>query len=283
MLKKILKEPLLHFLLLGLLLYGITAFVQHKTGPSNKIIIDNATIGRLVSQYILQTGSPPNKTQLDALISSEIKEEIEYREALRMGLDKDDEIIRRRLSQKIEFLKTDLAVVKEPTTNDLKKFYEQHTGLFRDSSTVSFTHIYLNSDKSTPQQVNERAASILATLHKNKLSRAPELGDRFPLQYDYTDIDPLEANQLFGSSQLSDTLYSMPEREWAGPVKSGYGWHLVYIQQRKPGSIRPFNEVENEVRNSYIDFIKQEQNSKEWESMKAKYTIDRAYLNPPAK
>src|SRR5215510_15725319 len=105
---KIVKEPLLHFLLLGLLLYGISAFVKHTTDPSNKIVIDNATIGRLVSQYMLQTGSPPDKTQFDALINNEIKEEVEYREALRMGLDKDDEIIRRRLSQKIEFLKSDL-------------------------------------------------------------------------------------------------------------------------------------------------------------------------------
>src|SRR5215471_14990689 len=162
--KKILKEPLLHFLLLGLLLYGITAFVKHKTDPSGKIVIDNATIGRLVSQYILQTGSPPNKMQLDVLINNEIKEEVQYREALRMGLDKDDEIIRRRMSQKIEFLKSDLAIVAEPSENDLKKFYNEHTDLFMDSATVSFTHIYFNSDKLSPEQVNEKATGIKATL-----------------------------------------------------------------------------------------------------------------------
>src|SRR5262245_40556135 len=182
--KKILREPLFHFLLLGFLLYVITAFVKHKKDPSNKIVVDNATIGRLVTKYILQTGAAPDKKQLDALVDNEIREEIQYREALRMGLDKDDEIIRRRLSQKIEFLKSDLAVVTEPSLRDLKKFYDEHPNLFRDSATVSFTHIYLNSDKLTPGQVDESAKKIFATLRQQKLSRAPELGDRFPLQYD---------------------------------------------------------------------------------------------------
>ena len=276
--KKIIKEPLFHFLLLGLLLYTITAFVKHKIDPSNKIVVDDATVGRLVTKYILQTGSAPSKAQLDALINIEIKEEIQYREALRMGLDKDDEIIRRRLSQKIEFLKSDLAVVTEPSVNDLKKFYNQHTDLFMDSATVSFTHIYFNSEKLNSEQVSEKATRIMATLHEKKLSRAPELGDRFPLQYDYNDIDRLEASQLFGNSQMTDTLFKVREHQWLGPVRSGYGWHLIYVQKRKSGSIQAFDEIENDVKESYISFIKQQQNNKEWEYMKAKYTIDRKYL-----
>src|SRR5262245_53919482 len=276
--KKILREPLFHFLLLGFLLYVITAFVKHKKDPSNKIVVDNTTIGRLVTKYILQTGSAPDRRQLDALIDNEIREEIQYREALRMGLDKDDEIIRRRLSQKIEFLKSDLAVVTEPSINDLKKFYNEHTNLFRDSATVSFTHIYFKSDKLSPEQVNEKATGIKATLDEKRLSRGPELGDRFPLQYDYNDIDPLEANQLFGNSQMTDTLFKVPEHQWLGPVRSGYGWHLIYVQKHKPGSIRPFDEIKNDVKESYISFIKEQQNSKGWENMKAKYTIDRKYL-----
>ena len=80
--KKILKEPLLHFLLLALLMYGITSFVNNKTDPSNKIVINNAIVGRLVTKYMVQTGTPPNKAQLEALINAEIKEEIEYREAM---------------------------------------------------------------------------------------------------------------------------------------------------------------------------------------------------------
>jgi hypothetical protein len=164
--KKLIREPLLHFLVLGLLLYIITAFVQHRNNPSNKIIVDDAMVSRLVTKYILQTGSAPGKAQLDALVNNEIKEEIQYREALRLGLDKDDEIVKRRLSQKLEFLKSDLAAVAEPSVNDLKKFYDEHHGLFRDSSTVSFTHIYLNGDKLTSAEVNEKAAKIFTTLHR---------------------------------------------------------------------------------------------------------------------
>ena len=246
--KKILKEPLLHFLLLALLMYGITSFVNNKTDPSNKIVINNAIVGRLVTKYMVQTGTPPNKAQLEALINAEIKEEIEYREAMRMGLDKDDEIIRRRLSQKLKFLKSDLATVEEPSEDELKKFYVEHPKMFRDSSKVNFTHIYLNGDKATFEQINKRAAVIFNELEANKLSRAPELGDRFPLQYDYTEINRLEANQLFGNSQLSDTLLNVLPHQWIGPVKSGYGWHLVYVQEHKEGGLSAFDNVKNKVR-----------------------------------
>jgi hypothetical protein len=276
--KKILKEPLFHFLLIGLLLYFTTAFIKQRQNPENVINIDNATVGRLVSRFIIQNGYAPGKEQIDALIENEIREEIQYREALRMGLDKDDEIIRRRLSQKMEFIKADLASVTEPSLDDLKQFYSTHPDLFRDSSTVSFTHIYLNADRNTAEQIMKRAVSILATLNQKKLTRGPELGDRFMLQYDYTDIDRLETQQLFGACQLSDTLFDMPLHKWIGPVKSGYGWHLVYLQQKKEGSVLPFAQVKNAVSDRCISYRQQLRNEKEWEKTKSKYAVNRTYL-----
>jgi len=276
--KKILKEPLFHFLLIGLILYFTTAFIKQKQNPGNTIDIDNAILGRLVSRFIIQNGAAPNKDQLDALIESEIKEEILYREALRMGLDKDDEIIRRRLSQKIEFLKTDLTKVPDPSPTELKNYYSTHSEFFRDSSTVSFTHIYFNGDYSTTDDIMKKASAILNMLNQKKLTRAPELGDRFMLQNDYAHVDKLEAQQLFGASQLSDTLFKLPLHQWIGPVKSGYGWHLVYIQQKKEGAVLPFEEVKNSVSDRYVSYLKQLQNDKEWEKTKSKYSIHRTYL-----
>ena len=272
------REPLLHFLLIGLLLYGVAAFVKSRTDASHKIVIDDAIVSKLVNRFALQTGAAPDKEQLESLINTEIREEIQYREAIRLGLDKDDEIIRRRLSQKVEFLKSDLEVIPEPTDEELQRFYQQHQALFRDSTTISFTHIYLNGDKQSPEQIKERAEGLLLVLKEKKLTRAPELGDRFPLQYDYSDMDPLEANQQFGSSPMTDTLFKIPVQQWIGPVKSGYGWHLIYVQQRKPGSVRPFSEIRDIVHENYISFARQEQNQKSWEKMKDKYVIDLDYL-----
>lgn len=273
------KEPLLHFLLIGLLLYGITVFIKSKTDASYKIVIDEATVNKLVTRFALQTGAAPDRQQLESLINTEIREEIQYREAMHLGLDKDDEIIRRRLSQKIEFLQSDLSVIPEPAEEDLKNFYQQHPELFRDSTTVSFTHIYLNGDQQAPQQIQARAEGILKMLEQKKLTRAPEAGDRFPLQYDYHDIDPLESSQQFGASPMTDTLFKVPVQQWIGPVKSGYGWHLIYVQQRKSGTVRPFEDIQDNVREGYISFARKQQNEELWKKMKAKYVIDLDYLN----
>src|SRR4029079_12250965 len=128
------------FLVLGSLLFSLTSYIrQHNDKRSREIMVDNERIGMMVMNYKTQTGEFPNKQQLDAMIDQYIREEISYREARKMGLDNDDEIIRRRLSQKFNFLQTDLTKAAHPSDKDLKKFYEQHPELFQTDATVSFS------------------------------------------------------------------------------------------------------------------------------------------------
>jgi peptidyl-prolyl cis-trans isomerase C len=149
-LKRLVGEPLIQFLILGVLLFLLTSYIRQKSDKqSREIIIDNERIGIMVMNYKTQTGELPNKQQLEAMIDHYIREEISYREARKMGLDKDDEIIRRRLSQKFNFLQTDLTETMQPSDKDLKQFYEQHPELFQREATVSFSHIYFSTDHST--------------------------------------------------------------------------------------------------------------------------------------
>src|SRR6202008_3789046 len=175
------------------------SYIQRQTDiQAREITVDNEQVNLMIVNYKTQTGSLPTKQQLDAMIDNYIKEEISYREAKKMGLDKDDEIVRRRLSQKFDFLQTDLTEIPSPTEEQLQQFYTNNPALFRDSATVSFSHIYFSTDNSNDSIAKQRAVAVLQQLKQTNQQRAPEKGDRFPLQYDYTNQNALDLQQNFG-------------------------------------------------------------------------------------
>jgi len=278
--KRIFGEPFIQFLILGLLLFLLTSYIrQQRDKQSREIIVDNDRIGRMVMSFKTQTGDLPNKQQLDAMIDLYIREEISYREAKKIGLDKDDEIIRRRLSQKFDFLQTDLLQTVSPTEEDLKQFYNNNPALFRSDATVSFSHIYFSTDNSTDSIAKQRALILLQQLRQSNLQRAPERGDRFPLQYDYTDQATVDIQQNFGDKPMLKELFKAPLYTWVGPFQSGYGWHLVYVTGIDSAAQIPFGAIKEEVKAKYIEAEKTKQNKKIFDKLDGKYIINRAYLN----
>lgn len=277
--KKILAEPLIQFLFLGMLLYLINIYVQRQRESDDlEITVDNEKISQILINYKTQTGALPNKQQLDAIIENYIKEEISYREARKIGLDKDDEIIRRRLIQKYDFLQTDLAEVSSPTDEELLKFYQDNSGGFQKEATVNFSHIFFSTDNSSDSIAKRKAQAVLEQLQNTGIQHAPEKGDRFPLQYDYTDQTNLDIEQNFGKKPFFHNLFDIPVNEWAGPVQSGYGWHLVYVTKIEKASPIPFELVKDEVKIKYAETQKAEQNKKLFDQLRDKFVINRAYL-----
>jgi parvulin-like peptidyl-prolyl isomerase len=277
--KRLLSEPLVQFLILGLLLFLLTSYIrQQRNKQSREIIVNNERIGMMVMNYRTQTGELPNKQQLDAMIDNYIREEISYREAKKMGLDKDDEIIRRRLSQKFDFLQTDLTEASQPSEEDLKQFYTQHPELFQTAATVSFSHIYFSADNSTDSIAKQKAFKVLQQLKNSNLDRAPEKGDRFPLQYDYTEQAAIDIQQNFGDKSILDTLFKAPVNVWVGPAQSGYGWHLLFISKRNNAVEIPFAPIKEEVKTKYMEAAKAAQNKKVFDQLSEKYIIKREYL-----
>jgi parvulin-like peptidyl-prolyl isomerase len=277
--KRLLSEPLVQFLILGVLLFLLTSYIrQHRDKQSREIIVNNERIGMMVMNYKTQTGDLPNKQQLDAMIDHYIREEISYREAKKMGLEKDDEIIRRRLSQKFDFLQTDLTEVSQPSDKDLKQFYTQHPELFQTVATVSFSHIYFSTDNSTDAIAKQKAFKVLQQLRNSNLHRAPEKGDRFPLQYEYTAQAAIDIQQNFGDKSILDTLFKAPINVWVGPAQSGYGWHLIFISKRNNAVEIPFASIKKEVKTKYMEAAKATQNKKLFDQLSEKYIIKREYL-----
>jgi peptidyl-prolyl cis-trans isomerase C len=272
-------EPIIQFLILGGLLFLLVTYVQQKKSrTSREINVDSERVGLMLLNYKTQTGILPTKAQLEAMIDNYIREEISYREAMKMGLDKDDEIIRRRLSQKFDFLQTDLTEIPSPSDADLQKFYKDHPALFSTDVSVSFSHVYFNADNGADSSAKVKALNVLQQLKQSSLQRAPEKGDRFSLQYDYTQQSHLDVEQNFGNRELTTELFKAPLKQWVGPFQSGYGWHLVYISNRTSITEMPFAQAKEDVKSKWIAAAKAAQNKKAFDRISEKYIINRTYL-----
>lgn len=278
-LKKLLAEPIIQFIISGTVLFLLVSYVQqHRDFKQREIVIDSDRVALMIMNYRTQTGNLPTKQQLDALLDDYINEEIYFREAKKLGLDQDDEIIRRRLSQKLAFMQSDLAEIKTPDEDELFQFYKNNPALFLQDATVSFTHIYFSTDNSNDSIARQRALTALQTMKKNNLQRSPESGDRFPLQYDYADQSETDIRQNFGNNAFSDSLLHTAIKKWAGPVLSGYGWHLIFVTRRSSATLKDFASIKDEVKIRYLEAAKAEQDKQAFDKLKSQYIIHREYL-----
>lgn len=192
--------------------------------------------------------------ELSGLVQSYIREEVLYREALALGLDRDDQVVRRRLAQKIEFLAQDLATAGEPGEAELRTFYEEHPEIFEEPARITFSHIYINADKHGADSVAV-AERQLTDLEKG--ADPNQLGDRFMLQSEYLRKSPDEVARHFGR-QFAEAIFQVEPGTWAGPVQSGYGLHLVLVDVVEAAFQPPFEEVRQPVRDEFMSYRRRE-------------------------
>lgn len=266
-----LRSPLLHFLVLGSILFWIGDL--RREPDHHRIVIGPQLSEKIIASYVGQYGAPPSQDQLDYLVERFIREEILYREGIALGLDRDDEIIRRRIVQKVEFLREDIDTTTTPEAVDLERYFDQHKQRYTTPETVSFTHIYYADEGGDAEQ---RARRTLQLLNARPLPRAPELGDSFAHGYDYALLDSTAATRLFGTTELSQAIFQAPLQRWAGPFRSGYGWHLIQVQARYPAQLPPLAEVHAAVLADYRKDIRRRENADAFTRLRAQYTIVRA-------
>jgi peptidyl-prolyl cis-trans isomerase C len=272
--KQFLTAPLLHFLLIGFAIF-ITSFYISKRRDAHKIIIDKTIMAKLAMAWQTQFGKLPNSHDLKIAADEYVKQEVLVREAELLGLNQDDEIIRRRLQQKMAFILKDNIVVPEPSQTVLESYYKQNASKFSEAPKVSFSHIYFSADNSSNEQARQRAAAVLSRLGKKTApQRAPELGDHFMLLYDYSDIDKTEARGLFGDSPFTDSLFTVQENRWTGPFSSGYGCHLLYVNKRAGNMIPSLSKIKAQVIESYKNDKLNEMDNEVIEKLVEKYTVE---------
>jgi hypothetical protein len=246
---KLFKEPLVHFLLLGAVLFTVHAWLNR-----DRLTEDNARPVRITAQEIewlkqiwtRQWQRPPTDDELKGLVAEYLKEELLSREARALQLDQNDTIVRRRLAQKMEFLLQDTTRIVEPTETELRRIYEAHPERFQTSALVSFTHIYFNRDQRGESAAADASQALQELSKPGAPASAPELGDRFLLEYDVVGQDEQAVANLFGR-EFAQTVFTLEPGQWQGPVESGYGLHLVRVAERQGPRLRAFDEVRQQV------------------------------------
>ena len=269
------REPLVHFLLLGGLLFGLFALVNDEASskPPNQIEITAADVDRLQERWTKQWNRPPTETELKGLIESNLREEVLYREGLALGLDQNDTIIRRRLAQKMEFLFEDLADQVEPTDEEVKAYFDRNKDKYLLPARVSFTHIYFNVDR-RGEGAYDNAKQLLKKLQSNKPRpiRVSHQGDRFMLGYKYVQKTQQEVANVLGR-QFAEKLFKTQKGIWQGPIESAYGVHLVQIHDRTESRLPDIRDVRNKVQLDFLAERRRETNKKIFEKLKARYEI----------
>jgi len=277
--QRLLREPLVHFFVAGLVLFA--AYEHHRAATDlYRIEITPERVGQLVAGYRAEFGEAPSRRRLDELVDHYVDEEVLYREGLARKLDRDDEIVRRRIVQKMQFLQQDLAAPAEPSEAELVAYYQRHRAEYAAPATVSFSHVYFADGAGGPQAGRRRAQAVLAGLSE-AIERAPERGDSFPDLYDYSGFGQDAARRLFGDSELSRSLFTAPTGRWAGPFRSSYGWHLVRVQSVAPAAVPPFEAVRPQVRDALLAERQEAANRSSFAALKGRFTVVRdAALRP---
>lgn len=230
---KILREPLLHFLFIGAAIYLLyVAFTEPALEEDDKTIVVSAgEIEWMQAAWQKRWNRSPTANELDGLIQQYIKETVLYREALTMGLNKHDTVIRRRLAQKLEFLARDLVALTPPTGAELQAYFNDNRDRYQRPVRYTFTQIFIDPDKRGDTTL-DHAEAIKAQLiaQGNAINDPGALGDDLMLQNYYSERDALEIQKLFGSG-FAESLIGIAPGQWHGPMLSGYGTHLVYVHE----------------------------------------------------
>jgi hypothetical protein len=278
MLRKIIRDPLFHFLLLGAAIFAIYGFAKrHSTDRPGEIVVTQGTIENLITGFTRTWQRAPTQEELQGLIRDYIREEVAYRQALAMGLDRDDMIVRRRLRQKLEFVSDDLASRTEPSDNDLQAFLSAHPELFQREALFSFHQIYLNPQihGGNLQRDESRLLNLL-----QKTVQQPDLtalGDPFLLPQSFQDMSLADMKKTFGE-QFASSLSALPIGQWRGPVSSSYGAHFIFLSQRSPAYLPSLAEVRDQVRREWLDAKRIEATDKFYAALLLRYTVK---IEPP--
>ena len=268
------RDPLFHFLCIGTTLFALYLLVTPPQAeePGSEIQLTEDDLRQVDIAWMAKWQRPPTPTERQDLLDAKIREEVLYREALAMGLEQDDVIVRRRLGQKLEFLLEDVSDVRDPTQAELEAWYERNGSQFAAAGVVTFRHIYFSPDV-RGERARADAARVLTTLGKTEASGIAGMGDRFPDQAYYAERSTNELANVFGT-EFAEALFKLQPGRWHGPVQSGMGWHLVRIDAMTPKSIPRFDEVDRaQVQSAWLDSQRAKSKSRAFEAMRAKYKV----------
>ena len=274
--KRLLREPLIHFLLIGAALFAVFHYLRPAPAAaplSKQIQLSPDELSQLVVLFQSQWRRDPTPEEFSRIVEQKVQSEVLYREAMALGLDKNDEIVKRRMAQKMQFLAEDVAAAREPVTEELKTWFATNSAKFAMPPRLSFRHLYFSPDRRGTRARDDAAKALTQMAGKPEDAKLPEsFADPFMFQEYYRDRAPDYLGKEFGP-QFAQAVAKLAPGSWQGPIESGFGWHLVFVDTVIPGRVPNFEEIESDVKTAWLA----EQKTLAWEKayrhMRAKYTI----------
>ena len=265
--EKILKEPLVHFLLLGLAIFIFYGLVNDDAATTNEtIIIHDNDVERLIQNYQKSWNEYPDDKTIKKLVDDYVRSEVLYNEALQLNLDHNDEIIKRRLMQKYEFLIEDLASQNPIDDETLKAYWHENKDKYKSPALYSFQQYYFN-----PELVDDAESLARANLSNAQTGNVKSHNSH--LQFENISMDEEQIARIYGQA-FSSHVIDLEIKKWMGPIKSGYGYHLVHVTSKEQAELSNFENVKEDVTRDYRDEFLVKQNDQLYKAVKEKFEID---------
>jgi len=273
------REPLLHFLLIGFALflyYDLVGSGDSEAPAVKRIIVSSGHVEQLMANFERTWSRPPTEQELDAMVDSHVREEVFYREAMAMGLDQNDPMVRRRMRMKLEFMLEDLSG-QDASDEMLSDFLQRNSDSFRDEAQLTLRQVYLNPDQ-RPDLEND-AGQLLSRLRDGS---APEaLGDHTLAPRTYQLAPQSEIARDFGD-EFARQVAALPVGDWNGTVYSPFGAHLVRIEARIDARLPELAEIRDEVLREYLAENREQQKNLAYEKLREDYEVTVEPLNSRA-
>lgn len=270
---RILREPLLHFLVLGAGLFLAYGLLSKPGGSASaNIVVTAGQVEHLAAGFAKVWQRPPSDIEIKGLIDDWVRDEIATREAMALGLDKDDTVIRRRLRQKLEFVSNDITALVEPTDADLSAYLRAHPESFRVEPRFTFSQVYLDPAKHGEHLARETARVLAQLKEAGANADLSALGDSFLLERTFQSTPASEVERQFGDA-FAAALGGLPAGQWQGPVESGYGVHLVLVSERTEGHLPELADVRALVRREWENARRLEGDKNFYQELLKHYTV----------
>jgi hypothetical protein len=271
--KRLLREPLVHFVVLGAMIFcGYSLLNRDGVSAPGRIVITQGQIDAMMVGFTRTWQRPPTREEMAGLIRDRVQEEVYYREALALGLDRDDVVIRRRLRQKMEFVSHDPVANAEPSDEELQAYLKAHAGAFTTGPRFSFRQVYLNPQRHGRNLARD-AQRLLVRLRQAGPRVPAELsGDSLMMEPSFDGASKREVTSLFGE-KFAAALEDIPTGQWQGPVKSGYGVHLVFLSERAQSGLPPLAEAREAVRRQWADAQQRAAADRFYQELLRKYVV----------
>lgn len=264
-----LREPILHFAVIGILLFVGHGLVGQGRKADDRIVVTRATVDDIVRQHQARWNRPPGEQELTNLVEAHVRDEILYREGQALGLDRDDPVIKRRVRQKFEILAEEQLPGTAATDAELSTYMAQNSPRFMRPATVSFEQIFFDGSGSAARVESAVAAAKVA------LARGADpvtLGQRtmLPPGGDNVAIDMVARD--FGADFAAE-LAKAPLGEWVGPLPSGMGAHLVRVSARTPAALPPLDDVRQQVAREWENQRRERSREESYRRLRSGYTV----------